>query len=160
MAGPGLIDRPLLVAAIDCLGLAPGAEPIPVGLACPVGPACRAGLSENLTDPPPRVRDQIAYQQLAVAATLDSGGLRLRGISAAGGPGSILSDGRLALLSESPRPLHPVSALVQMLVPSSVVQVPASRQTDWLLHHLPVPEAVVSPDSIPTAHLHLRDTWR
>jgi len=137
VAGPGAIDRSLVVAAMDCLGLAPGAEPIPVG-------------------------EQIAYRQLAVTATLDAGGLRLHGQCAAGGPGTILSDGRVALLAESPRRLHPVSALVQSLVPASALQVPASRQTDWLLRHLPVPDAIPSPASIalPTAHLRLRDTWR
>ena len=129
VAGPGAIDRPLVVAALDCLGLAPGAEPMvglacrTVGLACrtvgpvcrtvgpvcrtgpesaaSVGPVCRAGpedaaLRAELSPQPP-LPEQIAYQQLAVAAALDAGGLRLRGLCAAGGPGTILSDGRMAL---------------------------------------------------------------
>ena len=48
-------------------------------------------------------------------------------------PGTILSDGRNRLLGESSRGSQPMAALVQTLVPQSVVQVPASRQTDWLL---------------------------
>ena len=194
VAGPGMIDRSLAIAAMDCLGLAPGAEPI---LAAPVGqpavfgegtgspmqvPPGLAGDPGSRTQVPPGRRDlppnaspiqvppgrrdvppdgePIAYQQLAVAATLDAGGLRLHGRCAAGGPGTILSDGRVALLVESPHPLHPVSALVEMLVPASALQVPASRQTDWLLHRLPVPDALASPGSVPTAHLRLHDKWQ
>ena len=136
VAGPGAIDS---LAGHLCDGLPgprAGAEPIPVG-------------------------EQIAYQQLAIAATLDAGGLRLHGQCAAGGPGTILSDGRVALLAESPRRLHPVSALVQMLVPASAVQVPASRQTDWLLRHLPLPDAIAPGSAAtPTAHLRLHNRWQ
>jgi hypothetical protein len=52
---------------------------------------------------------------------------------------------------------------VRTLVPQSAVQVPASRQTDWLLQHLPLPEVVPLPGTgsdPPTAHLRLPETWR
>ena len=42
-----------------------------------------------------------------------------------------------------------MAALVQTLVPQSAVQVPASRQTDWLLRHLPVPEVIPPPGAEP-----------
>ena len=44
------------------------------------------------------------------------------------------------LLSESSGSAVPVAALVQALVPDSRVQVPATRQTDWLLRALPLPD--------------------
>ena len=35
----------------------------------------------------------------------------------------------------------PIAALLQALVPRADVQVPATRQTDWLMRRLPVPQA-------------------
>jgi hypothetical protein len=168
VAGPGLVDRSLVDAAKDCLGLSSsrGRSRPPSGTfgADDEGPSrsrlpgegSRSRLPGGTFGP----GEQLAYEQLAVAVTLDAEGLRLRGQCAAGGPGTILSDGRGPLLVESRRQWHPVSALVETLVPSSAWQVPASRQTDWLLHHLPLPDAIVSPDAIPTAHLRLHDSWR
>ena len=54
-------------------------------------------------------------------------------------------------------------ALVRTLVPQSAVQVPASRQTDWLLRHLPLPEVMPVPGTEavpPHARVRLRDTWQ
>jgi hypothetical protein len=48
-------------------------------------------------------------------------------------------------------------------VPQSAVQVPASRQTDWLLHHLPVPVVLPPPGAEavpPIARAHLPDEWK
>jgi hypothetical protein len=42
---------------------------------------------------------------------------------------------------------QPVVALLQMLVPASDVQVPATRQTDWLMQHLPVPPMMATRDA-------------
>ena len=113
-AGPGTVDRALLAAAVDRLGLAPGSEP---------------------DDPGERIR----YEQLAFFVTLDAQGLQIRG--RCDEQGTILRDGRNRILGETSQP-QPVAALVQTLAPQSAVQVPASRQTDWLLRHLPVPEVV------------------
>ena len=130
----GKISRSLLVAANERLGLVLGPAPIPPG-------------------------DRVPYEELAMSIVLDANGLRLRGLCTTAEPGTILSDGRNRLLGEPPRGSQPVAALVQALVPESVVQVPACRQADWLLHHLPVPEAVPPGGEavLPTARLHLPD---
>jgi hypothetical protein len=120
-AGPGTVDRSFLAGAVDRLNLVVGKEPAVVG-------------------------DCIAYDELAFCATLDSHGLRLAGRCGAAGPGAILSDGRNCLLGEPSQP-QPLAALVQTLAPPNALQVPASRQTDWLLHHLPVPEVMPLPGS-------------
>ena len=79
-------------------------------------------------------------EQLAFSATLDAQGLRLRGRCDNVGHGRCWAAMASRLLGQSPRQPAPAVALVQTLVPQSAVQVPASRQTDWLLRHLPVPE--------------------
>ncbi len=134
----GTISRSLLAAAVDRVGLTPGAKPLPPG-------------------------DRIAYDELAMSIVLDANGLRLHGLCTTAEPGTILSDGRNRLLGEPASGSQPVAALVQMLVPQSIVQVPASRQTDWLLRHLPVPDVLPPPGSegvAPTARVHLPDQWR
>jgi hypothetical protein len=132
----GLIGRSLVKAAVERLGLA-APESLPPG-------------------------DRIAYRELAMSIVFDANGLRLRGLCSTGEPGTILSDGRNRLLGEPMRGSQPMAALVQMLVPQSVVQVPASRQTDWLLRHLPVPDVLSPPGSeaVPTARVHLPDEWQ
>lgn len=136
VAGPGTIDRSLMTAAVDCLGLTPGPEQLPDD-------------------------DLVPYQQLAFLATLDAQGLRLGGRCEVP-ERAILSDGRHCLLGESSASSVPVVALVRMLVPQSVVQVPASRQTDRLLNILPVPD-VMPPagTAIPShARARVRETWQ
>jgi hypothetical protein len=138
IAGRGTISRSLLKAAGEYLGLIPGAGPFPAG-------------------------DRIGYEELAVSFTLDAGGLRLQGLCTTAEPHTILSDGRNRLLGESTRDRQPVTALVQTLAPPRALQVPASRQTDWLLHHLQISDVSVSPaaESVPlNARLHLRDKWQ
>jgi hypothetical protein len=134
VAGPGRIDHSLLTAATDRLGLTPAAEPLPEG-------------------------DLVEYQQLAFSATLDAQGLVLHGRCDTAERGVLLSDGHRRLLGESQQPT-PVVALVRTLVPQSAVQVPASRETDWLLRHLPVPEVMPLPGSeavAPRAQVRLRE---
>jgi hypothetical protein len=134
----GTIGRSLLAAAVDRLGLVPGPAPLPPG-------------------------DRVAYEELAMSVVLDANGLRLRGLCGSAEPGTILSDGRNRLLGEPARGSQPVAAFVQMLVPQSIVQVPASRQTDWLLRHLPVPDVLPPPGAEavpPTARAHLPDEWQ
>jgi hypothetical protein len=137
-AGPGTIDHSLLAAAVDRLGLVADAESLPAG-------------------------ELVRYEQLAFSATLDAQGLRLRGRCAAAEPGTILSDGRRLLLGESQQQPAPAVALVRTLVPQNAVQVPASRQTDWLLRHLPLPEVMAIPGAEavpPHARVRLLDTWQ
>ena len=106
--------------------------------------------------------DHIPYQELAMSVVLDVNGLRLRGLCSTGEPGTILSDGRNRLLGESSRGSQPMAALVQTLVPQSIVQVPFCRQSDWLMRHLPGPD-VLSPagdeNVAPTARAHLPNEW-
>jgi len=145
-AGPGTIDRPLLAAAVGRLGLVAASELLP----------STSGESRH-------EGDRLSYDQLAFSFAIDAQGLRLHGRCTTAEPGTILSDGRGPMLSESPQEPQPVCALVQTLVPQSAVQVPASRQTDWLLRHLPVPEVVPLPGAEsmpPTARLRVPDTWR
>lgn len=152
VAGPGTIDRSLLAAAVEHLGLQPASDLLP---------------RPNTLRPDPEEDQQagplVPYQQLALSVTLDSQGLRIRGRCTDSEPGVVLSDGRHRMLSEPKGRPRPVAALVQTLVPQSVVQVPASRQTDWLLRHLPIP-AVVSPTTAetarPVAHPRLPEAWR
>jgi hypothetical protein len=138
-AGPGEIARSLLAAAVDRLGLipAPAVEQLPAV-------------------------DCVPYGQLAFSATLDAKTLRLDGQCQVAEKGTILSyDGR-CLLGE-PRQPAPAVALVQMLVPDSAVQVPASRQTNVLLSFLPVQDAipVPGPEAVsPRATVRLREPWR
>jgi len=133
--GPGMIDRSLIEAAADRLGLIPVAER-------------------------PNAAERIAYEQLAFSLTLDAAGVKLQGRCTNGEPGTILADGNGRLLGEPSEQPKPIAALVQTLVPQSAVQVPASRQTDWLLRHLPVPEVMPpDPKSVPShARLRLRET--
>ena len=66
--------------------------------------------------------------------------------------GIIMRSGTETLLSDSTRGAAPVVAIIQMLVPDSRVQVPATRQTDWLLNLLPVPDIVPGdPQAVPQA---------
>jgi hypothetical protein len=135
-AGRGTIGRSLAAAAVDRLGLTVGSAPIPPG-------------------------DRIAYQELAMSIAFDAGGLRLRGLCTTAEQGTILSDGRNRLLGEPARGPQPITAFVQMLVPQSVVQVPVTRQTDWLTHHLLMPAVVPPSGADPqNARLHLPAEWQ
>jgi hypothetical protein len=88
---------------------------------------------------------------------LNSDGIELCGDCTIGLRGAILADKSGPLLMASSAEKIPVVALVRMLVPANEVQVPATRQTDWLIAHLPVPEAIVPADSQrSSARIHLR----
>ena len=127
VAGPGItgravVSRSLIDAAVGRLGMVRGAEPNTPG-------------------------DLVPYEQLALAFLIDPQGVRLQGRCAAGGPGAVLVDGYSRLLSESPQTARPVASLLQMLVPANELQVPATRQTEWLMRHLPVAKIVPSQDA-------------
>lgn len=116
-AGPGVVSRSLLEAAIESLGMAAG-EPV-------------------------RASDDRAfkYQQLAVAFQLDAAQLSVEGAcKAAGAAGAaIVDDGGAALLATTSRRAQPALSLVRFLVPPSRLQVPATQETQWLLQTLPIP---------------------
>lgn len=135
VAGEGTIGRSLMTSAVECLGLTPGPERLP--------------------------DDEIVpYKELAFLATLDAQGLRLGGRCTTP-ERAVLSDGRHCLLGESLEQSVPAVALMRMLVPQSVVQVPASRQTDRLLNVLPVPDVIppAGADAIPPhARVWVRET--
>ena len=113
-AGPGAISRSLLDAAADRLGMVGGLEP----------------------SVPDRL---VSYERLAVSFRIDSRGLELRGECAPTGSTAILVGRYGTLLGEPIRQPVPVAALVQALVPAGEVQVPVTRQTDWLIRRLPMP---------------------
>ncbi|MEE8452203.1 MAG: hypothetical protein V3R99_09820 [Thermoguttaceae bacterium] len=139
VAGPGLdgsgldgltmgtravIGRSLIDAAVEQLGLVRGLESRTPG-------------------------DLVPYEQLALAFLIDAEGLRLQGRSAVGGPGTVLVDRYGRLLSTSDAYPRPVVALLRALVPQSEVQVPATRQTDWLMRYLPIPDVTPPPTTDP-----------
>jgi hypothetical protein len=115
-AGPGVIGRSLVDAAAMHLRLA----------AADGAPAT----------------DFFPYEQLALAFQIESRGLKLEGRCAK--TGAVLADRRGWLLAATNPQAQPMVALIQTLVPVSQVQVPATRQTDWLVRHLPVPEILPS----------------
>ncbi len=117
VVGPGTIERSLVAATVERLGLVPTDAAADMGL--------------------------LPYDRLALSATLDQAGLHLSGRCDT--QGTVLSYRGTRLLGESAHPVVPVVALVQTLVPHVELQVPASRQTDWLLRHLPLPTATPLP---------------
>ncbi len=115
--GPGLISRSLIDAAHGQLNLVRAAAPETPG-------------------------ELVPYEQLAVAFLIDAEGLKLQGRCPGAEPGTILVDRHGPLLGQPLVQPQPVVALLRTLVPASDVQVPASRQTDWLIHRLPVPQVI------------------
>ena len=118
VAGPGVIGRSLVEAAVTYLGLA----------------RCRRRNCRATRCPTSNWRLEFS---------VDSRGLTLRGRG--GEPGAILADRRGGILGEPVRQPLPVVALIQTLVPASENHVPATRQTDWLARHLPVADVLPPP---------------
>jgi hypothetical protein len=134
MAGPGVVSRSLLQAAVKHLQLTSRAD---LGL----------------------LGDQVPYDRLAFDMVMDSGGLRIAGQCSQANSGIIMSDRRLCLLAAPEASSRPMAAFIQTLVPESIVQVPATDQTDWLVAHLPMPPAVAPQTreaSAPSGQLRLR----
>ncbi len=129
VAGPGVISRSLIDAAVAQLGLVRGAGQ-------------------------PAWGDLVPYEQLALAFWIDSRGLQLQGRCSASVPGPILVGRQGALLGHPALQSKPVAALLRTLVPASRHQVPATRQTDWLMGHLPVPQIESPADGQPGVPLH------
>jgi len=132
-AGPGVISGSLIDAAAGRLRM-----------------VCRRE--------PPAGGDLMTYERLAVAALMDQQGLTFQGRCPDAQPGTIMADGHGPLLSEPPEQPQPVVLLLQALVPAYELQVPACRQTDWLMGHLPVADIVPPEDprrALPHARVRL-----
>ncbi len=129
-AGPGIVSRSLLHSAAEALRMH----------------SKGATHGDN---------DAAEYEQLAATFAWDAKGLTIHGQCDESEPGTVLRSADGGLLTESSEGALPVTALVQALVPDSRVQVPATRQTDWLLRALPLPE-VQSGDAESAPHARLR----
>jgi hypothetical protein len=82
----------------------------------------------------------IRYQKLAFGFSMDASRMSIQG--RVDDQGTVMADAQGSLLSQSgPSDLSPV-AVLQLLVPQSEVQVPATRETASLLHALPLPKIV------------------
>jgi hypothetical protein len=115
-AGPGLIGHSLRMAAIGGLRLQP---------------------ANPLVDQSP---DLLPYDELAFQFTVRAGGLTIAGCCGQGPQGSVLCDRREPLLTTAPQGQQlPLASLIQTLAPAGDRQVPATRQTGWLLEMLPTP---------------------
>ncbi len=128
-AGPGVVSHSLIDAAALHLHLVRGTVPASDGSLVP-------------------------YEQLGLAFVIDSSGLTLRGQCDAAS-GAILQTHEGVLLSESAGPSGPVVALLRTLVPQSEVQVPATREADWLSAWLPLPQVMPPADQPPQGRLRL-----
>ncbi len=117
VAGPGVISRSLLLAAVESLHME---------------------AKETFSPRSPLVD----YQQLIFQARFDADGLQISGQADPRFPRAVIFDTQRVLLFAPEMKSLPVTALVRMLVPSNEVQVPASRETQWLIEHLPVPQVM------------------
>jgi hypothetical protein len=129
-AGPGYVGGSLLAAAHNCLAM-----------------------QTNIA--PSQLATALAYEKLSLSFAIDSKGLTIKGRCGDRPSGDVIWAAKnQSLLHESSGGPIPVVALVQMLVPDSQVQVPATRQTDWLLRMLPLPDVLPhDPQTAPRASL-------
>jgi hypothetical protein len=132
LAGPGIVSDSLLASAADNLKMRRE------GLRGPTGAA--------------------NYEELSAAFDFDARGLVMRGTCKDNRPGLVIRSRQGAILWQTAGGPVPVVALVKTLVPDSQTQVPATRQTDWLLNLLPIPDVLPDdPSAPPEARLHLPD---
>ena len=82
----------------------------------------------------------IHYDQLAAGFLLNADGVTIHGDASPVVQGALLVDQRGPLLVEPAFQPLSTTVFVRALVPDSNVQVPATRQTDWLIGRLPLPE--------------------
>jgi hypothetical protein len=117
-AGPGYVGGSLLAAAHNCLAM-------------------------QTTITSSQLGTSLTYEKLGLSFAIDSKGLTIKGRCGDRPSGDVICDAKsISLLRESSGGPIPVVALVQMLVPDSRVLVPATRQTDWLLRMLPLPDVL------------------
>lgn len=87
----------------------------------------------------------VRYRQLGFGFEMDEAGLVLTGQAGARTPGAILVDTYETYWREPRVQPQPIVSLVRALVPANDVQVPATRETDWLIRRLPLSEVVPPP---------------
>ncbi len=136
-SGPGLIDAPFLAAAAEHLKLTRLDATAPTS----------AGALAAADDP-------IQFDQFAMSFAIDSTSVTLRG-QCSEAPGAILCRGPSPLLVDGGGTATPVVALLRTLAPQSQLQVPATRESDWLIHCLPVPQIVAPLGATPHGKLRL-----
>lgn len=128
-ASDGVVSRSLLEAAVEHLG-------------CRLSPDIR--LPPNSRHEPTSIHSHqegvIRYDQLAAGFLLNADGVAIHGDASPVVQGALLVDQRGPLLVEPAFQPLSTTAFVRALVPDSNVQVPATRQTDWLIGRLPLPE--------------------
>jgi len=112
VAGPGMVSRSLLEAAMEHLGLVRGWER-------------------------PESQRLVPYEQLAASFMLDARGLQLRGACGQGEPGTLLLNRRGSLAAE-PRQIQSIASLLTTLAPRARYHLPITRETEWLARHLPL----------------------
>lgn len=113
-AGPGLVGKSLVKAAIDGLGFVPAGEFKTLGNAVP-------------------------YEQLAAAFSVDQHGLAIRGKCDEPAAGTLLRDRTGPLVLEPQRASQPMVNLLRVLIPYQEIQVPFSRELSSLLPIFPAP---------------------
>jgi hypothetical protein len=129
----GMIGGSLLVSAVELLGCVPRQTWAP-GAASPGKLPFASGKNYG-------------YRSLSVEFTVDEQGLLLEASPDAEPAGAILLDEDLRpRLSVAPSSPLPLIQLVKALVPNSLVQVPATKETALLVPWLPLP-AIVLPDN-------------
>jgi hypothetical protein len=128
VAGPGVVSQSLLQSAARQLQL--------------------TGTATDLD------RSLVPYDQLALSFAIDSSGLSVGG-KCDGSKGAILRRGDATLLAEGGSAPRPLVSLVRMLVPTSELQVPATRESNWLIDHLPVPNVMRPAGERPQAKVRL-----
>ncbi len=121
-AGPGVVSPQFIAAAAENLHLTRGDS-------TSMAPSSSAETGAT----------GLPYDQLALGFTIDRLGLELRG-GCDQPPGAILRSGAAAMLAEGTDPAGPVVGLLRALAPQSEVQVPATRESDWLMQLLPIPQ--------------------
>jgi hypothetical protein len=98
------------------------------------------------------------YEELSAAFDLDARGLVVRGTCKDNRPGIVMRGREGATLWQTTGGPVPIVAFLKALVPDSQTQVPATRQTDWLLNLLPIPDVLPhDPSARPEARLRLPD---
>ncbi len=96
----------------------------------------------------------VPFDQMAFSFEIDSSGVSIHG-QCDSQLGTIVRHGDTALLAEAAGAPVPVTALLRTLVPQSEVQVPATRESDWLMRCLPVPQVVTPKGDLPHGKLRL-----
>jgi hypothetical protein len=132
-AGPGVISRSLLLAGMQYLNLRPGSHAPPASSPVP-------------------------YERLACDFLIDAQGLRITG-RCPEPAGAVLADIDQALWRQPVEQPQPVVALLRTLVPQNDIQVPATRESDWLMQRLPLPRVMTpaAPDGAPSEpRVHVR----